>query len=114
MQVVSFDPRYLDWVLDRTKTKTTRYGDPVELGPARFRFESSPPVWVDAVITDIRDVALADLSDEDAAAENFIDSGALRDTLRYHYPRPTRGRRSYRRIVRTDLTERNRRWRSAG
>jgi len=86
MQVVSFDPRYLDWVLDRKKTKTTRYGDPVKLGPARLRFESSPPVWVDAVITDIRDVALADLSDEDATAENFTDSGALRDALRYHYP----------------------------
>src|SRR5450759_4408028 len=86
MQVVSFDPRYLDWVLDRTKTKTTRYGDPVELGPARFRFESSPPVWLEAVITDVRDVALADLSDEDAAAENFAHSGALQDALRYHYP----------------------------
>jgi hypothetical protein len=47
MQVVSFDPRYLDWVLD---------------------------------------VALADVSDEDAAAENFTDPGALRDALRYHYP----------------------------
>ncbi len=86
MQVVSFDARYLDWVLDGTKTKTTRYGDLVELGSARFRFESSPPVWVDALITDVRDVALADLSDGDAAAENFTDSGALQEALRYHYP----------------------------
>ena len=78
MQVVSFDPRYLDWVLDRTKTKTTRYGDPVKLGPARLRFESSPPVWVDAVITDIRDVALADLSDEDATAENCSSVPTMR------------------------------------
>jgi hypothetical protein len=44
------------------------------------------PVWLDAVITDVRDVALADLSDEDAAAENFEHSGALQDALRYHYP----------------------------
>ena len=92
MQVVSFDPRYLDWVLDRTKTKTTRYGDPVELGPARFHFESSPPVWVDAVITDIRDVALADVSDSGLPEDATVAVAR----------------------VRTDLTERNRRWSSAG
>jgi len=86
MQVVSFDPRYLDWVQAGTKTRTTRYGEPVELGPARFLFESDPPVELDAVVTGIRQVALADLEDEDALAENFADAGALRDALRYHYP----------------------------
>ena len=83
MQVVSFDPRYLDWVRDGTKT---RYAEPVELGPARFRFESEPPVFVDAMVTGIREVALDALEDEDAAAENFADAEALRDALRYHYP----------------------------
>jgi cytidine deaminase len=86
MQVVSFDPRYLDWVRAGTKTRTARYGEPVELGPARFRFESDPPVFLDAVITGIREVAFDALEDEDAAAENFDNAGALRDALRYHYP----------------------------
>jgi len=86
MQHVSFDPRYLDWVRAGTKTRTTRYGESVEPGPARLRFESDPPVFLDAVITDIRQVALDDLKDEDAAAENFADAGALVDALRYHYP----------------------------
>jgi len=86
MQVVSFDPRYLDWIREGTKTRTARYDEPVELGPARFRFESDPPVFLDAVVTGIREVALDVLGDEDAAAENFADAGALRDALRYHYP----------------------------
>jgi cytidine deaminase len=86
MQFLSFDPRYLDWVRAGTKTRTTRYGDPVEVGPATLRFESEPPVFLDAVITRIREVALDALEDEDAAAENFVDAGALRDALRYHYP----------------------------
>ena len=86
MQVVSFDPRYLDWVRDGTKTRTTRYSESVELGPARFRFESDPPIFLDSVITAIREVALGELEDEDAAAENFADVGALRDALRHHYP----------------------------
>ena len=69
---------------DEDKDHEVRGSCGVRTGEVPFRVLS--PVWVDAVITDIRDVALADLSDEDAAAENFIDSGALRDTLRYHYP----------------------------
>ena len=86
MQLVSFDPRYLDWVRVGTKTRTTRYAEPVELGPATFRFESDPPVFVASVITAIREVALGDLEDEDAVAENFADADALRDALRHHYP----------------------------
>jgi cytidine deaminase len=86
MQVVSFDPRYLDWVRSGTKTRTARYGEPVDLGPARFRFESDPPVFLDAVITTIREVAFDALDDEDAAAENFADAAVLRDALRHHYP----------------------------
>jgi cytidine deaminase len=86
MQVVSFDPRYLDWVRDGTKTRTARYSEPIEVGPARFRFESDPPVFVEAVVTETREVALDALEDEDAAAENFADAEALRDALRYHYP----------------------------
>lgn len=86
MQLVSFDPRYLEWVRAGTKTRTTRYGEAVELGPATFRFESDPPVFLDAMITDIRQVALADLVDEDAAAESFAGADALRDALHFHYP----------------------------
>ncbi len=86
MQVVSFDPRYLDWVRAGTKTRTTRYGEPVEPGPASLRFESDPPEFLDAVITGIRHVGLDDLVDDDAAAENFADAAALRAALRYHYP----------------------------
>lgn len=70
MQVVSFDPRYLEWVRAGSKTRTTRYGETVELGPARFRFESAPPVFLDARVTGIRHTGLDDLTDEDAAAEN--------------------------------------------
>lgn len=56
------------------------------MGPARLRFESTPPVWVDAFVTDIRTVGLADLDDVDAAAENLADADELRAALRYHYP----------------------------
>ena len=81
-----FDPRYHDWVLAGSKTRTTRYGEVVVLGPARFRFESTPPRWVDAIVTDIRTVGLADLDDDDAAAENFADADELRAALHFHYP----------------------------
>jgi hypothetical protein len=83
---VSFDPRYLDWVRSGSKTRTTRYGEVVALGPARFRFESTPPVWLDAEVTDIRTVGLTDLDDSDAAAENFADAYELRAALHHHYP----------------------------
>ncbi len=83
---MSFDPRYLDWVRAGSKTRTTRYAETVALGPARFRFESTPPVWLDAVVTEIRTVGLAELDDADAAAENFANADGLREALRYHYP----------------------------
>jgi cytidine deaminase len=86
VQEVSFDPRYLDWVRSGRKTRTTRYGEAVAVGPARLRFESRPPVLVDAFVTGIRTVGFADLDDIDAAAENFADAGELREALRYHYP----------------------------
>lgn len=83
---MSFDPRYLDWVRSGRKTRTTRYAEAVAVGPARLRFESTPPVWLDATVTGVRTVGLADLGDADAAAENFADAGELRAALRYHYP----------------------------
>ena len=43
-------------------------------------------VLLDAEVTGIRHVALPDLTDEDAAAENFEDAAALKGALRYHYP----------------------------
>lgn len=86
MQEISFDPRYLDWVRSGSKTRTTRYGEAVALGPARFRFESDPPVWLDAVVTAIRTVSVVDLEDTDAGSENFADADELRAALRYHYP----------------------------
>jgi hypothetical protein len=46
--------------------------------------------------------------------ENFTDSGALWDALRYHYPGLPEDAAVAVVRVRTDLTERNRRWRSAG
>ena len=86
MQVVSFDARYLEWVRTGSKTRTTRYDEEVEVGPARFRFESDPPVLLDARVTGIRHVGLDDLTDDDAAAENFEDAASLRAALHYHYP----------------------------
>ena len=85
--IVSFDARYLDWVLNGTKTRTTRYGESLALGPARFRFESDPPVFVAAVVTGLRTVPLGDLSDDDAAAENFAGAAELRAALAFHYHR---------------------------
>lgn len=85
MQEVSFDARYYDWVISGSKTRTTRYEEVVAVGPVRFRFESTPPVWVDAVVTSVRTVGLVDLNDADADAENFADAGELRAALRYHY-----------------------------
>ena len=83
---MSFDPRYLDWVRSGRKTRTTRYEEAVALGPALLRFESTPPVWFDAVVTDVRTVGLDDLGHGDAAAESFADADELRTALRYHYP----------------------------
>jgi cytidine deaminase len=85
-QVVSFDPRYLEWVRDGRKTCTTRYGEPIALGPALFRFEFDPATYVSAEVTALRTVRVADLTDTDAAAENFRTADDLRAALEYHYP----------------------------
>lgn len=86
VQTVSFDPRYRDWVLEGSKTSTTRYDDPVSVGPARFRFESDPPTYLDAEVTHLRTVRVDQLTDDDAASENFATADELRAALRYHYP----------------------------
>ncbi len=85
-QVISFDPRYRDWVVAGTKTRTTRYGEPVNLGPATFRFESDPPTYLDAEVVALRTVGVDELTDADARTENFATAADLRAALRYHYP----------------------------
>ncbi len=83
---VSFHPRYREWVADGSKTRTARYGDTLPLGPIICRFDSDPPSYLEAHITALRAVPLAELTDDDARAENFASASELVEALRFHYP----------------------------
>ncbi|MEU8773536.1 ASCH domain-containing protein [Streptomyces sp. NPDC048606] len=84
--IIRFNPRYLEAVRSGAKTKTTRFRDPAELGPARLVFESDPEVVLPAEVTDIRHCRVDDLTDQDARAEGLTTAAELREGLRGHYP----------------------------
>ena len=88
MQKIHFHPRYLDSVRAGRKTRTTRFRDPVTLGEAilEFRPEGQRPVRLSAVVTDVRETTLKQLTDVDARREDLNSAEDLRDVLRWHYP----------------------------
>ncbi|WP_330234627.1 ASCH domain-containing protein [Streptomyces sp. NBC_00566] len=64
-------PRYLEDVRSGVKTRTTRFRDPAQLGPARLVFESDPEVVLPAQVAGIRRCLVGDLTDQDARAEGL-------------------------------------------
>ncbi|MEU3777353.1 ASCH domain-containing protein [Streptomyces sp. NPDC032472] len=84
--IIRFNPRYLDVVRSGAKTKTTRFRDPAQLGPARLVFESDPEVVLSAEVTGIRHCLVSDLTNQDAQAEGLTTAAELREALKGHYP----------------------------
>lgn len=84
--IIRFNPRYLEVVRSGAKTKTTRFRDPAQLGPARLVFESDPEVVLAAEVTGIRHCLVSDLTDGDAQAEGLTTAAELREALKGHYP----------------------------
>ncbi|MFE2141441.1 ASCH domain-containing protein [Streptomyces sp. NPDC059456] len=84
--IIRFNPRYLEDVRSGAKTKTTRFRDPAQLGPARLVFESDPEVVLPAEVTGMRHCLVADLTDQDAQAEGLTTATELREALKGHYP----------------------------
>ncbi|WP_200836985.1 ASCH domain-containing protein [Streptomyces sp. WAC05374] len=84
--IIRFNPRYLEAVRSGVKTKTTRFRDPAQLGPARLVFESDPEVVLPAEVTGIRHCLVSDLTDQDAQAEGLTTAARLREVLQGHYP----------------------------
>ncbi|WP_199816341.1 ASCH domain-containing protein [Streptomyces sp. NRRL F-4428] len=84
--IIRFDPRYLEAVRSGVKTKTTRFQDRAQLGPARLVFASDPEVVLPADVTDIRHCLVSDLTDQDAQAEGLATATELRAGLKGHYP----------------------------
>ncbi|MFC8918334.1 ASCH domain-containing protein [Streptomyces sp. NPDC057116] len=83
--IIRFNPRYLEAVRSGVKTKTTRFRDPAQLGPARLVFESDPEVVLPAEVTGIRHCMVSDLTDQDAQAEGLTTAAQLREVLQRHY-----------------------------
>jgi cytidine deaminase len=88
-QIIRFNPRYLDPVRSGAKTKTTRFRDPAEPGPARLVFECDPEVVLTADVTDVRHCLVDELADEDARAEGLTAAAELWQGLKSHYPNLT-------------------------
>ncbi|WP_186778397.1 ASCH domain-containing protein [Streptomyces salinarius] len=84
--IIRFNPRYLEGVRSGTKTRTTRLGDPAQLGPVRLVFESDPEVVLSAEVTGIRHCLVSDLTHQDAQAEGLSTAAELREALKAHYP----------------------------
>ncbi|CAM5287341.1 hypothetical protein STENM327S_08577 [Streptomyces tendae] len=84
--VIRFNPRYLEDVRSGTKTRTTRFRDPAQLGPARLVFESDPEVVLSAEVTGIKHRPVGELTDQDAQAEGLATADELRKGLKGHYP----------------------------
>ncbi|MFF2198043.1 ASCH domain-containing protein [Streptomyces sp. NPDC058157] len=85
-QRLHFHPDYLDAVRAGSKTTTVRFRDPVETGPVEMVFELDDEVVLAGVVTQVRSLRVAELTDADALADGFRDLAELRDKLRFHYP----------------------------
>lgn len=86
-RVVRFNRRYYDAVASGEKTTTIRYDDPVAIGPATLYFEGDEAHrTLPGMITDLRPLALGELTDEQAVREGAASADSLRAGLRGHYP----------------------------
>ncbi|MGW7335853.1 ASCH domain-containing protein [Streptomyces sp. NPDC054808] len=79
--IIRFNPRYLEGVRSGTKTRTTRLGDPAQLGPVRLVVESDPEVVLLAEVTGIRHCLVGDLTHQDAQAEGLSTAGQFEKAL---------------------------------
>lgn len=70
------------------KTQTIRVDDPFQPGPAELVFDQidGSVVRIDAEVTSVREVALADLTEEDAVLDGFANLQELHAALDKHYP----------------------------
>ncbi|MGO4190507.1 ASCH domain-containing protein [Arthrobacter sp. YAF17] len=86
-RIVRFNSAYFDRVRSGQKTATTRYRDPVEIGPALFVFEDDDGYRrLHGVIDDVEELRFDELTPEHAELEGASSLEALRTGLRHHYP----------------------------
>jgi cytidine deaminase len=84
---VRFNSAYFERIRSGVKTATTRYRDPVEIGPALFIFEDDDGYRrLDGVIDDVEMLRFDELTAEHAELEGASSLEALRTGLRHHYP----------------------------
>ena len=87
VQQISFHPRYYELIRSGTKRATTRFGEQITLGPARFVFEFADEIQLLAgTVEGIESRRFNELSDADAAVEGMASAEELREALRMHYP----------------------------
>lgn len=84
---VRFNSAYFEPIRSGVKTATTRYRDPVEIGPALFIFEDDDGYRrLHGVIDDVEELRCDELTAEHAELEGASSLEALRAGLRHHYP----------------------------
>lgn len=79
---------YEEVVRSGKKTQTIRVDDPFQPGPAELVFDQidGSVVRIDAEVTSVREVTLADLTEEDAVLDGFANLQELQAALDKHYP----------------------------
>jgi cytidine deaminase len=86
-RVVWFAGHYYEAVAAGRKVATTRFEDPVAVGPAWLVFESGEALRrLPAEVTSLEHRTLATLTDADARLEACTSAAELRKGLRGHYP----------------------------
>lgn len=89
-RTLNFDPRHFDAIVAGTKRATTRFEDPVAIGPVVFEFDFPEGTRrLDGVIDAIEPRLFAELSDEDARLEGLGSGDDLRAVLLEYYPGAT-------------------------
>lgn len=83
---LSFAPQYLGPVRSGDKTRTTRRVLEAEPGDVEMVFGTEPPTRLRATVLGVRSTLVADLTEEDARAEQCTTVDELIDLLRVHYP----------------------------
>ncbi len=83
---LSFAPQYLEAVRSGRKSRTTRRVREAERGDVMMVFETARPTTLRGAVIDVRPTVVADLTEEDARAEQCATVSELIDLLRVHYP----------------------------
>jgi cytidine deaminase len=86
-RVLTFNPVHWETVLSSGKTATTRFDEPVEVGPAMFVFEfEDDPRTLPGYVDSIETLPLGDVTDKQASSE-CLTADELRQLLRsFYYP----------------------------